>query len=188
MILNDDSILIKKACNGDISAFSELVKIYEKDIRAYLAVRLFNVHEADDLAQEAFIIAFRKIKEFEQSKPFRPWLRGIAFNLLKNYWRKHTEIAVGADVELDLLINEEINLQYAEQNESAAAIALETCVENLDDNFKKLIHQHYHFGFSIAELTRQYSVGHSTMTMRLYRIRERLKDCIKGKLSKEIYD
>lgn len=179
----DDSILIKQACKGDINAFSKLVQLYEKDIRSCLAVRLTNYHEADDLAQETFIIAFRKMKEFDQSRPFRPWLRGIAFNLLKNYWRKHSAILVGGNAELDLLVDEEIHQSFPQHTESDTVSALETCINQLDDKFKTLVNQHYQLGLSVAELTQEYEVGHSTMTMRLHRIRERLKNCINHKLA-----
>ncbi len=188
MNTNDEIYLISKAKKDDLSAFSELIKLYERDIRACLAVRLTNSYEADDLAQETFIIAFKKIKEFDEAKPFRPWLRGIAFNLLKNYWRKHTEVSVGATSELDTLLNEQINIEYSKENESKAAIALDSCMEKLDEGFKVLVQQHYHVGLSIKDLTEQYSVGHSTMTMRLYRIRERLKNCINLTLSKASHD
>src|SRR5215208_5758331 len=42
---------------------------------------------ADDLAAETFAIAFRRWERFEQSRPLRPWLYGIAANLLRHHWR-----------------------------------------------------------------------------------------------------
>ena len=90
----DDRDLIIRAQTGDLDAFSDLVKRYQGNVRACLLVRLHSKHEAEDLAQEAFITAFRKLDEFDEDKSFGPWIRTIAFNLLRNYWRKHKAIVI----------------------------------------------------------------------------------------------
>lgn len=177
----DEPTLITLAKTGDIEAFSELVKYYERDIRAFLAVRINQQSEADDLAQETFIIAFNKISDFEEHRPLKAWLKGIALNLLKNYWRKHKAILVGTNDELELLINDQIH-QQSQENESSYLEALSSCLKGLEPKVHDLLNKHYTFGFSIKELTTEYNVGHSTMTMRLHRIRDRLKVCIYQKL------
>ena len=70
-----DTELIEAAQKGDNSAFSQLVENYQRNVRACLAVRLTNRFEVDDLAQEAFLVAYRKINEFDSSKAFGPWIR-----------------------------------------------------------------------------------------------------------------
>ena len=72
----DEFELITLAKQGNIDAFSELVKIYERDIRAFLAVRINQPTEADDLAQDTFIIAFDKMTDFETHRPMI-WFNGI---------------------------------------------------------------------------------------------------------------
>ncbi|MGJ8693863.1 MAG: RNA polymerase sigma factor [Thalassotalea sp.] len=180
---NDDKKLVALAQSGSINAFTELVKRYERDVRSFLAVRLHNNYEADDLAQETFIVAFNKLNDFEQNRPFRPWLKGIAFNLLKNYWRKHRTVLIGSNEELEMLIDEKIHQSFTDDKDAESLSALETCVESLDVETKSLLNQHYVNDVSVGNLTKEYEVGHSTMTMRLHRIRAKLKDCISLKLT-----
>ncbi|EDM25456.1 RNA polymerase, sigma-24 subunit, ECF subfamily protein [Lentisphaera araneosa HTCC2155] len=173
-----DTELIEAAQNGDNSAFSQLVENYQRNVRACLAVRLTNRFEVDDLAQEAFLVAYRKINEFDSTKAFGPWIRSIAFYLLKNYWRKHKPDAVGGSAELQILVDEEIGLQYSEKNESDSLAALKICTKKLDENLQKIVRLHYHDGLSVGELTKQFDIKHSAMTMKLHRMRDQLRRCI----------
>ena len=68
----NESQLIRDAQQGDLEAFSELVNRYQGGVRACLIVRLSNRHEADDLAQEAFLIAHRKLQSFDPERAFGP--------------------------------------------------------------------------------------------------------------------
>jgi len=174
----DDRELIIKAQAGDLDAYSELVKRYQSNVRACLLVRLHQKHEAEDLAQETFIIAFRKLKDFDVEQAFGPWVRTIAFNLLRNFWRKHRAIPMGGAAELEILIDEQVGLRYSDKNESDTMAALKQCIEKLDDSMKQLLALRYHRELSIADLTRQLNVRHSTMTMRLHRMRDQLRICV----------
>jgi RNA polymerase sigma-70 factor (ECF subfamily) len=174
----DDRKFIEAAREGDLSAFSELVRRYQAKVRAALAVRMNCVHDAEDLAQDAFVIAFRKLAEFDVEQEFGPWVRSIAFNLLKNYWRKCKATPVGGVTELELLINHEIDQRHQVQSESEKMNALRYCITKLGDDLKELLHKHYHQGMSVAELTQEAGVKHSAMTMRLHRMRDQLRRCI----------
>ncbi len=173
-----DTELIEAAQEGDRSAFSQLVERYHRNVRACLAVRLNNKMEADDLAQEAFLVAYRKINDFDNTQAFGPWIRSIAFYLLKNYWRKHKPEAVGGSAELQILIDEEVGLQYSDSHEADSLAALKLCITKLDQNLQDLIKSHYHDGLTIKELTQKLGIKHSAMTMKLHRMRDQLRRCI----------
>ena len=173
-----ESDLITASQKGDIEAFSHLVELYQRNVRACLAVRLENRFEVDDLAQETFLVAFRKIGDFDADKAFGPWVRSIAFYLLKNYWRKHKAEAIGGAAELQLLIDEEIGLKYSNENESDSLAALKICTGRLNEEMQKIVHLHYHQGLSVQDITEKLAIKHSTMTMRLHRMRDQLRKCI----------
>ena len=80
--------VIRQAQGGSLDHFSSLVRAHQDAIRAFVSVRLNNRCEADDLAQEVFVVAWRKIEDYDHTASFRAWLRGIAHNLLRNHWRK----------------------------------------------------------------------------------------------------
>lgn len=89
----------------NLEAFSLLVEEHQGAVRSFVTARIDDAFEAEDIAQEAFLIAFRKLSEVDQSRPIRPWLCAIAGNLVKNYRRKRRAKPVGGsgDVILDLL-------------------------------------------------------------------------------------
>ncbi|WAJ72200.1 RNA polymerase sigma factor [Catenovulum adriaticum] len=178
----DDINLINRVRNGEINAYSHLVKRYECSVRAALRVRLHDTSEAEDLAQESFILAYNKLNEFDESRPFGAWVRGIAINLLKNHIRKLKPVTIGSDTELELMINQHIDTHYTADNEVASVNALQDCMSKLTDKVKQLILEHYGEGFSIAEMTRKHGVRHSAMTMRMFRIRQKLRECIENNL------
>lgn len=178
----DDINLIHRVRDGEINAYSQLVERYESSVRTTLRVRLHDTSEAEDLAQETFILAYNKLGEFDESRPFGAWLRGIAINLLKNHIRKLKPVNIGSDTELELMINQHIDSHYTGDNEVASVNALQDCMSKLTDKVKQLILEHYGEGYSIAEMTRKHGVRHSAMTMRMFRIRQKLRECIESHL------
>ena len=76
-----DAPLVRRAQGGDVQAFGELVERHRRAVfRAALAA-LGSAAEADDVTQEAFVTAYRKIGGFRGEAAFRTWLLAIA-------WRK----------------------------------------------------------------------------------------------------
>lgn len=83
-----DNILVKRAKQGDISAFEELVGMYRKRIY-YTAYQMTNCHaDADDLSQEAFIRAYGVLETFDEQSSFHTWIYRIVVNLSINYLKK----------------------------------------------------------------------------------------------------
>ena len=80
----DDRDVALQAQRGDMEAFEALVRTYEEAAfrAAYLIVR--DEAEAQDVAQEAFVRAYRSLGRFDPEKPFRPWLLRIVTNLALN--------------------------------------------------------------------------------------------------------
>lgn len=80
----DESRAIAAAVGGDAAAFGVLVERYQEVAfrAAYLIVR--EAAAAEDVAQEAFIRAYRQLDRFHQGEPFRPWLLRIVTNLALN--------------------------------------------------------------------------------------------------------
>lgn len=83
----NDAGLVAQARSGDSDAFEMLVRVYEGPLRSQLLVALGDAATADDLVQESFLLAYRKLLAFDLSLPFFPWLKGIAANLLRNQIR-----------------------------------------------------------------------------------------------------
>lgn len=181
MTIADDNHWLDKAKRGDVQAFSRLVSKYQSDVRYFLASRIHDLDEAEDLAQESFIVAFQKLDEFSQEKSFKPWIMGIAANLMRNYMRKSRPVLVDEANEIERLMENYIEKYGSVEHSGARGDALKACLDELDGEYKQLLIMHYVEGYTVGELTRQLQIKHSTMTMRLYRIRDLLRKCVTGK-------
>lgn len=89
--------LIAEAISGDSTAFGELVLRNQTDVFNVCYRLVGNRQDAEDMAQEAFIRAHKKLHTFSMNYTFGPWIRKIAANVclneLKRHYRKTEQIA-----------------------------------------------------------------------------------------------
>jgi RNA polymerase sigma-70 factor (ECF subfamily) len=79
--------LLRKARGGNLFAFEEVVKRYQRRVYS-VARRIVRQHEtADDVTQEAFLKAYAALDRFDLARPFGPWVCRIAANLALNHVR-----------------------------------------------------------------------------------------------------
>jgi RNA polymerase sigma-70 factor (ECF subfamily) len=164
-----------------LDAFSELVRRHHAAVRAFLAVRLRGAAEADDLAQETFVTAWHHARSIDPERPLGPWLRALAFNHLRNHRRKHRAEPMGAAAELERMVDDRLAARGAPEPDAGRREALGRCLERLDAPLREIVRLRYVDEMPLAELGRLLGLNHSTLTMRLHRIRERLKACLEGR-------
>jgi len=87
MTEREEQNLIKAARAGDNQAFGRLFTSHQPTIQDYLADRVRDREDGEDLAQEVFIAALTHLDRFRGDCPFSQWLFRIALNRLKNYYR-----------------------------------------------------------------------------------------------------
>jgi RNA polymerase sigma-70 factor (ECF subfamily) len=80
-----DDQLVAQAQEGDLPAFEELVKKYQREVYGLACRMVSDAEEARDLAQQAFLQAFIHIKSFRRDAQFRTWLFRIAINQCYNF-------------------------------------------------------------------------------------------------------
>jgi RNA polymerase sigma-70 factor (ECF subfamily) len=174
----DDSIFIAAARQGDLEAFSELVLRHQAAVRACLAVRINTPHDAEDLAQEVFVLAFQKLGEFDDSRPLAPWLHGFAMNLLRNYRRKFHRQKTATLEQLQELVDRQAEAAHEFIPEADRYAAMRECLQKLDNCARQLITARYQEDVGLAELCCRLGKKHSAVTMQLHRIRQQLRACI----------
>ncbi len=85
MNLEDDQQLVERVQRGDKRAFDLLVLKYQHRILSLVTRFVRDTHEAQDVAQEAFIKAYRALPNFRGESAFYTWLYRIAINTAKNH-------------------------------------------------------------------------------------------------------
>lgn len=87
--MDDTVLLVKKAQNNDLTAFERLVHIYQNQVYALCVHLAGNGTDAQDLAQEALIRAYRYLGSFRHEADFGTWLHRITVNVWLNFRRKN---------------------------------------------------------------------------------------------------
>jgi RNA polymerase sigma factor (sigma-70 family) len=105
-----DSQLVARAQNGDLPAFEELVKKYQRDVYGLACRLVSDAEEARDLTQQAFLQAFVHIRGFRQQAQFRTWLFRIAINQCYSFLKSKKKFGEPVDCE-------EVNLTADESPE-----------------------------------------------------------------------
>jgi RNA polymerase sigma factor (sigma-70 family) len=89
MEANDEKRLIASARKGDSRAFAALVDMNQQAVRGFLRRFTGDWADADDLSQEAFVIAWSRLARFEGRSTFRSWVSGIGYRLARDARRAH---------------------------------------------------------------------------------------------------
>lgn len=171
--------IVAQVLAGNVDAFGALVERHQLPVRAFMAARLADRHEAEDLAQEVFVIAYQKLAEYDPSRPLGAWLRGIAANVLRNHLRRRHETAPG---ELEGILEARAAQIEEDRGGAPLVLALRQCLEGLAPHARELVERRYAHGQSLADLGRALAKQHSALTMALHRIRQQLKDCVERRL------
>ena len=80
--------LVENARNGNRSSFQELVSLFQIDIYRLAYYRTFSQMDAEDLTQDVFEQAYRKLATLHEPQRFRAWLYSIAINRCNDFLRK----------------------------------------------------------------------------------------------------
>lgn len=76
--------LITRAAQGDTDAYDQIVRQHQEAVFRLAYVLLGDAQDAQDVAQDTFIRAYRELHRFDTTRPLRPWLLQIAKNLARN--------------------------------------------------------------------------------------------------------
>lgn len=179
----DDHTLVRRAQRGDLDAFDTLVQRYQE--RIYSAIYHMTAHheDANDLAQETFIKAYRALPSFKGDANFFTWLYRIAVNKTLNFLRqrKHRthlslndlDAQVENDPELVALMSDKTprrDINLAELQEK-----LNKAMMKLSDTHRMVVTLHDIQGLPHEEIARIMDCNEGTVRSRLFYARQQLQ-------------
>jgi RNA polymerase sigma-70 factor, ECF subfamily len=173
----EDEELVERARNGDVTAYEQLVRMYQ-DLAARTAYVITGVAaDAQDAAQEAFVKAYYSLGRFRPGAPFRPWLLRIVANEAINRRRSATRQAG-----LALRAAEGRLQDDAVPSPEGAALAqdergrLVAAMNHLRPEDRLVIAYRYWFDLSETEMADALGCARGTVKSRLYRALARLRE------------
>ncbi|MHC1766711.1 MAG: sigma-70 family RNA polymerase sigma factor [Verrucomicrobiia bacterium] len=179
----DEKSLVQRAKQGDLSAYDQLVRMYQERIYATIYHMTANHEDANDLAQEAFIKAFRALKSFKGDSSFFTWVYRIAINKTINFLKQRKKRAQMSlndldfnaehDPDLVALISEknprrDLNLTELQERLNAAML-------KLSEVHRLVVTLHDIQGLSHDEISRIMDCNTGTVRSRLFYARQQLQ-------------
>ena len=169
-----DAVLIEKCVNGEKDAFAVIVERYQHRIYFMSLARMRNRYDAEDLAQETFLQAYRKLASYDPRRNFRNWLFTICANLGKNRLRS-------------LARRREVNNPTPEAKPELphgpehCRIDLMAALYKLPEKLRVPLFLKHVEGFSYTEISSIMKIGNSAAKMRVKRGRDQLVQLLSEK-------
>ncbi len=181
-----EKVWVEASKRGDLEAFNQLVLKYQDRIVSMIFQILRDFGEAEDMAQEAFVKAFRSLESFRRDAKFSTWLYRIAINLAKSKlrWKKLRQWVSFSkysdeegEFEIDPVDEAPLSREQAISKEMLEAI--DEGLKKLDAEFREVIILRDMQELSYEEIANILSLNVGTVKSRLSRARKTLRELLK---------
>lgn len=176
----NDVQLIRKVLSGDDDAFSPLVEKYQKSMHALAWRKVNDFHYAEEIVQDAFLEAYKKLPTLKDHRQFAGWLYVITRRCCVNWLRKNmskTQSLEGtpgqeiAKLSYEHYLSEQRNVETSERSEALVKALL----NKLPESERTVVTLYYLSEMTTKEIGKFLGVSANTITSRLQRARKRLE-------------
>ena len=180
--------LVERAKAGDRPAFGQLVEVYQDKIYGYVSRMLGDPDEAEDVAQETFVRAYRSLPHFRGAASFHTWLYRIASNLAIDVARRNRRQSTG-NFSLDEPLESEegdYEREIADESGSPEQLAAQRemqelvrqAVAELPEKLRAVVVLYELQGESYEDIAEILGCPLGTVKSRLFNARSQLKDML----------
>ena len=184
-----DSQLVKRVQKGDRNAFDLLVIKYQQKIFSLISRYVHDADEVQDVAQEAFIKAYRALPGFRGDSAFYTWLYRIAINTAKNHLVSRSRRPPGSDVEVDDAQYMDAGDALRDHESPEAALfgdelraTVNDALVALPDDLRTAVTLREFDGLSYEEIAEIMECPVGTVRSRIFRAREAIDKCVRQQM------
>ena len=177
---NDDVELIQRVLAGDESAFTELLKKYQKPVHALAWRKVGDFHIAEEITQDAFLKVYQRLDTLKDPNQFSGWLYVIATRRCYAWLRKkRIRTQPLKDAETTMILRDAYSRHVAEERAKTAVEAQREVVKRLllklKESERTVMTLHYFGEMTCEEISKFLGVSAGTIKSRLQRARNRLQ-------------
>ncbi len=183
-----DLELIDIVLAGNTAAYAHLVKRHQRFVFT-LALRFAkNREDAEEIAQDCFVKAYRALGTFKKKSKFSTWLYTITYNTAMSYFRKNqlNTTSINDDEYVLEIASVDFDANIVEKKSSHVYLA--QAIKMLLPNDAVLITLFYNGEQSLEEIANTLNMGTNTVKVKLHRARIRLKEKLQYLLKHEVKD
>ena len=173
-----DQALIDAVLRGDRAAFEAVITRHQPAIYGYLRARLSQTSDAEDLTQEVFLRFYLARARFDSSQLVRPWLLGIARNLLKEHVRAIRRQRDAAWTRLCVELDDTLHATERTGPDDDRLEQLPRCLDSLGQSAQQAIRWHYSENLRLAEIGSRLHRSEGAVKLLVFRARQALKRCL----------
>jgi RNA polymerase sigma-70 factor (ECF subfamily) len=170
--VSDDAMLVSIARQGDRPAFGRLYDRYARMVHGVLLAKV-PVDAVDDLVQDVFVQALRRLSTLRENSSFGAWLAAIARNLAHDYHR-HSYSMPEDQLAEDAPGNEIEHANISRDDHSPAAAILDT-IKTLPDAYKETLILRLVEGMTGPEIAARTGLTHGSVRVNLHRGMQQLR-------------
>ncbi len=183
-----DNKIISRVLRGDQQVFAELVKRYRHFVFTIALRYTANREDAEEIAQDVFVKAYRSLADFRRDSKFSTWLYTITTNTCSSFLRKKKmaihSLANEKTFELANSAESTINGKEAGQKFKEALVNRAICLLNADD--ATILTLFYKGEQSLEEIGQIMGITSNTAKVKLHRARRRLKEKLETHFTNEL--
>jgi RNA polymerase sigma-70 factor (ECF subfamily) len=188
MVYKGDAVYIEQVLKGKTDAFSYIVN-HHKDKAYNLAFRICgNAEDAEEIAQDSFLKAFRSLKGFKMKSSFSTWLYRIVYNTAISHVRARRKgILSLEDFPADAIDFISNNVDEEEAGNDYRNALVNFALQKISDEERGLVTLFYFQEMSVDEIAIVTNVTKSNIKVRLFRARQKIMAIIEKTEKKNIY-
>ena len=183
-----DIELIEQTLAGNQSAYADLIKRHQRFVFT-LAMRFAKSREdAEEVAQDCFIKAYRSLASFQGQSKFSTWLYSIVYTTAMTFLRKKRVATDSIDDENTYIQVENRESGYDTDNveNKSRSYYLNQAIEQLLPDDATIITLFYKGEQSLEEIAQALGIEANTVKVKLFRARQRLKEKLEHNLKNEV--
>lgn len=164
--------------------FEILVREHADMLGLFVRSVVRDPHRADDLVQETFLVAWRRLADYDRTRPFGPWLRGIASKLILA--ERHSRAGVvlrSAELLEQLALRCEALQRRSGDTLDERLDCLKDCLADLPEPYRAAVDERYRSEGDLPTSAERLGIPLDTLKKRLQRARTRLAECLSRKLA-----
>lgn len=189
MTIFNDKHYINLVLNGAINEYEVLVNQYKNFVYSLAFKMVKNSEDAEEVAQDSFLKAYKSLKSFNEDSKFSTWLYKITYNICLDYLRKNKIILADIyanDVVKNLDSDDITAIKLIEKKELKSAV--QNCLNQLPNADAFLLSLYYYEDLSIKEIALIMNLNSNHIKIKLHRSRKKMALILKSTLEPEILE